>query len=121
MLVLSFAKNLRRWFGRGTKLLRFAVLLLGFSLAVNGKAAKDRAIRSRVAPVYPELAKRVKIAGIVKIEATVDAAGKVIDVKTTNGSSALSNAAEDAVRKWKFASGDGEAKVDVEVSFVLGQ
>jgi TonB family protein len=107
--------------GCGKKLLQVAVVLLGVLLAVPGRAAEERAIKSRVAPVYPELAKRMKITGTVKIEATVDAGGKVTAVKTMNGNHALATAAEDAVRKWKFATGDGEAKVNVEVSFVLGE
>ena len=118
MKVLLFAKNLPLGW---KKLLQGAVVFLGVSLALPGRAADERAIKSRVAPVYPELAKRMKIAGIVRVEATVDPEGRVTDVKTLNGSRALMNAAEDAVRKWKFTSGDGEAKVDVEVSFVLGQ
>jgi TonB family protein len=106
---------------RGRKLLPLSTVVLGISLALPGRAADERAIKSRVAPAYPELAKRMKISGIVKIEATVDAEGKVTDVKTLNGNRALSNAAEDAVRKWKFAPGGGEAKVDVDVTFALGQ
>jgi len=103
------------------RILRMAVVLLVVSLAVLCAAAEQRAIKSRVTPVYPELAKRMKIAGVVKIEATVDAEGKVTDVKTLNGSRVLSGAAEEAVRKWKFASGDGVANVDVDVTFVLNQ
>ncbi len=118
---LFCVKDWEVWRGCRKNLLRAAVVVLGVLLALPGRAAEERAIKLRVAPVYPELAKRMKITGIVKIEATVDAGGKVTDVKTINGNHALSTAAEDAVRKWKFASGDGEAKVDVEVSFVLGE
>jgi TonB family protein len=72
-----------------------------------------------VPPVYPELAKRMKIAGVVEIEAKVDADGKVSEVKTITGNRALAPAAEDAVRKWKFSSGSGEATVQVDVNFAL--
>ena len=61
----------------------------------------------------------MKIAGLVKIEATVDADGKVTDVKTINGNKILSGAAEDAVRKWKFAPGPGVATVEVGLNFSL--
>ena len=96
-----------------------AGLMLAATLAMPAHA-EERAIRSRVAPVYPEIAKRMRIAGAVKVEATVDAEGRVIDVKTVNGNRMLSPAAEDAVRKWKFVAGAGTSTVDVEVNFAMG-
>jgi TonB family protein len=90
-------------------------------MALPGSAASDRPVKSRVPPIYPELAKRMKIAGIVKVEATVDADGKVTGVKTLSGSTALQTAAEDAVRKWKFGPGDGTATVAVDVNFSMAQ
>jgi TonB family protein len=101
--------------------LHSAIFALMAGMALPGSAASDRAVKSKVAPVYPELAKRMKITGLVKVEATVDADGKVTAVKTLSGTSVLQPAAEDAVRKWKFASGDGTATVDVDVNFSMAQ
>jgi TonB family protein len=98
-----------------------AALALMVAMTLPAAAANDRAVKSKVPPVYPELAKRMKITGVVKVEATVDADGKVTGVKTLSGNSALTNAAEDAVRKWKFATGDGTATVDVAVTFAMAQ
>ena len=98
-----------------------AALALVLAFALPGRAADDRAVKSRVSPSYPELAKRMKIEGTVKMEATVDAAGKVTAVKTLSGSRALSPAAEEAVSKWKYAAGDGSSTVEVQVTFALGQ
>ena len=103
------------------KVLQAAALALTMAFAIEGRAADDRAIKSRVAPVCPELAKRMKITGIVKIEAKVDADGKVTDVKTLAGNHMLSLAAEDAVRKWRFVSGEGTAAVNLDINFELGQ
>lgn len=83
-------------------------------------AAEGRAVKSRVPPVYPEIAKRMRISGSVKLDVTVDAAGNVTDVKTVSGSHMLSPAAEDAVRKWKFEPGDGVATTSIEINFTLG-
>jgi TonB family protein len=107
--------------GRG-RAARFAqaaafVFMMVFTVAIAG--AEERAVKSRVAPVYPELAKRMKIMGVVKVEATVDADGKVTDAKALSGSHTLSPAAEDAVRKWKFVPGEGTATVNVEINFEL--
>jgi TonB family protein len=103
------------------RLFQAAALALVVSFAMPAKAADDRAVKTRVAPIYPEIARRMKIGGAVMIEATVDADGKVSSAKTIGGNRILAPAAEDAVRKWKFASGAGTAKVNVEVNFALGQ
>lgn len=81
--------------------------------------AEDRAVVQRFPPAYPELAKRMRITGVVKMSVTVDATGKVTDVKTVSGNSVLSNAAQEAVRKWKFEAGDGVATVEVSLNFAL--
>jgi TonB family protein len=105
---------------RRARILQAAVLVMTLAIASQCLAA-DRAIKSRVAPVYPELAKRMKITGVVKVEATVDADGKVLDVKPLAGNHMLSLAAEDGVRKWKFAPGEGTAAVPLDINFELGQ
>jgi TonB family protein len=102
-------------------LLQAAALALLVVLALPARAGDERAVRSRVSPVYPEIAKRMKISGEVKLEATVDAQGKVRDVKPVSGNHMLEVAAEDAVRQWRFEPGDGDATVIVAVTFTLVQ
>ena len=99
------------------KMVQAGALALVVSLAVSARAADERAVQSRVAPVYPEIAKRLKITGVVKVEVTVDAAGKVKDVKTVSGNRMLSVAAEEAVRGWKFAPGAGVSTVQIDINF----
>lgn len=108
-----------KWFA--VKPLQFAALALVVMLAIPARAADDRAVKSKVAPIYPEIAKRMRVAGAVDVEATVDAAGNVSDAKAVGGNRLLAPAAEDAVRKWKFESGSGTAKVKVEINFALSQ
>ena len=98
-----------------------ATLALLLSMALPAGASDDRAVKSRVSPIYPEIAKRMKIAGAVKLEAIVDAQGKVTDVKTISGNHMLAVAAEDAVRQWKFVPGSGNTSVNVEINFSAGQ
>jgi TonB family protein len=105
----------------GMRLFPVAALALLFAMALPVRAADDRPVKQRVAPIYPEIAKRMHVGGEVKLLATVDASGKVIEVKTLSGNHMLSMAAEDAVRKWKFESGSGESRVDVAVNFNTGQ
>jgi TonB family protein len=105
----------------GLRLIQAAALALVVMLAIPASAADLRAVKSRVPPVYPEIARRMRIEGEVRLEVTVDAEGKVTGVKTISGNHALSAAAEDAVRKWKFESGSGSATVDVTLTFALAQ
>jgi TonB family protein len=98
-----------------------AALVAVVGLAMHASAADERAIKTRVSPVYPEIAKRLRITGAVRVEAVVDPEGKVSDVKTVSGNHMLSSAAEDAVRKWKFAPGATVSTVDVDLNFALSQ
>jgi TonB family protein len=96
----------RQEYGRfGRACLQAAAAALILMVAATAHASTDRVVKSRVSASYPELAKRLKIDGVVKLEATVDADGKVTGVKTLSGSKALSQAAEDAVSKWTFVPG----------------
>jgi TonB family protein len=90
-------------------------------MAMHAATAGERAIKSRVQPVYPEIAKRLKIVGIVVMQASVDADGKVADVKALSGNSMLSAAAEDAVRKWRFIPAPEKTTESVTINFVLAQ
>jgi TonB family protein len=96
-------------------------LAMAFVFVLSGRAADERAVKSRVAPVYPEIAKRMRISGVVKLEVTVDPDGKVTDVKPVSGNGMLSQAAQDAVRKWRFAPGPAQTVVDLDLNFALAQ
>lgn len=105
----------------GLRLLQAVAMASLLALALPVRAGDDRPVKTRIAPVYPEIAKRMHITGEVRLQAVVDADGKVTDVKPVSGNQLLEVAAEDAVRQWKFAPGDGNATVDVEVNFTLNQ
>jgi len=96
-------------------------LALAFVFVLSSRAADERAVKSRVAPVYPEIAKRMRISGVVRLEVTVDAEGKVTDVKPLSGNGVLSQAAQDAVHKWRFAPGPAQSVVDVDLNFAPAQ
>jgi len=101
----------------GLRLLPAAAMALIAALAISAWAADARAVQSRVAPTYPEIAKRLRISGVVHLEVTVDPSGKVTDVKPVSGNHMLSPAAEEAVRRWKFVPGTGIATVPVDINF----
>ena len=55
-----------------------------------------------VDPVYPSVALAVKEEGTVTLEATIDEAGNVKDVKVIGSRPLLDKAAMEAVSKWRY-------------------
>ena len=80
-------------------------------------AHPDRKVASRIAPVYPELAKKMHIRGIVKVEAVVRPNGQVKTTRVLGGNPVLVDAAIDAVGKWKFEPAQGETTEIVQLTF----
>ncbi len=113
----SWCARMVRVLGRSVPV---SVMLVSLGLAMQVRA-EDRAVKLRVAPVYPEIAKRMRVTGMVKLDVTVDAAGKVTDVKAVSGINVLAEAAQEAVRKWRFAPGEGTSTESVNVDFNLNQ
>src|SRR5271154_3378737 len=84
--------------------LAVAAVFATLPLHAADEHASERSIKMRVAPTYPELAKRMHVSGVVRISATVAPDGSVTATKTMSGNHMLATAAEDAVHKWKFAA-----------------
>ena len=80
-------------------------------------SAELRRIVRKVAPFYPEIAKRMNLAGTVKVLAVVAPDGTVKSVQPMGGSPVLIQAAQDAVYKWKFAPASAESKEPLELHF----
>jgi TonB family protein len=98
-----------------------ALTLCGVAFTQAGMAQTEdhgarRAIE-KVAPVYPELAKRAHIQGAVKLEVVVRPNGSVKATTVLGGSPALIIAATDAVRRWKFEAARDETTEIVQVTF----
>jgi protein TonB len=83
----------------------------------SAPAASDRKVASRVAPTYPDLAKKMHIHGTVRVEAVVRPNGSVKSTRVLGGNPVLVDAALDAVGKWKFESGQNETTEVVQLAF----
>ena len=55
-----------------------------------------------VRPVYPPIAQSARVSGMVIVEATIGADGKVKDAKVLRSIPLLDQAAIDAVKQWQF-------------------
>jgi len=76
----------------------------------------DRKILKKVEAQYPSILKRRGIGGTVRLKVAIHADGTVKDVEVLGGNPALADAAEKAVRQWRFAAG-GESTITVAVTF----
>ena len=75
-----------------------------------------RKIVRRVAPQYPEAARRIGLGGTVKVVAVVASDGNVKKVEAVGGSPILVQAAESAIAQWKYVAG-AESRENVELHF----
>ena len=71
----------------------------------------------KVSPVYPELARRMSISGVVKVQVVVAPNGSVKSTKVVGGHPLLVNAATDAIKKWRFEAASEETTGIVEFKF----
>jgi TonB family protein len=76
-----------------------------------------RKTKTKVAPAYPPLARRMNITGTVRVLVVVSPGGVLKDTKVMGGNPLLINAAMDALRKWKFEPADSESTGTVEFKF----
>jgi TonB family protein len=104
-----------------TRAFAVGLLLIGGWAATNcnqawGQQELNRKVKSRVVPTYPDVAQRMRIAGVVRILVTVSPNGSVKDTRLMGGHPLLANAALDALKKWRFEPGPEEAGI-VEFRF----
>jgi TonB family protein len=108
-------KRIARWVGIGL------IAALAVIVASQTASAQDdgggRKVKQRVAPVYPELARKLNVSGTVKVEITVLPNGNVKNVKALGGHPVLIEAASDAARKWKFEPAHDETTTVVQFNF----
>lgn len=76
-----------------------------------------RKIKSKVVPVYPDIARKMNISGTVKVIVVVAPNGDLKSTRVVGGHPLLVNAAMDALKKWKFVSAPGESTGVIEFKF----
>src|SRR5277367_7175712 len=121
---LSFAIGvLTMRIGRATQLalvvITAANLLAGTAVLAQTATTSDtgRKIKTKVAPVYPELARRMSVVGKVKLEVVITPDGRVKSTRVIGGHPILVQACQDAVKDWKFVPAPEETTQVVEFDF----
>jgi TonB family protein len=109
---------------------RIAMLIVAAALSAGlfapnclaqAKGHAERKVVSQVAPFYPEIAKHMRVTGVVRIEVIVRANGRVKSTRVLGGSPVLIESATDAVFKWKFEAAPEESTEAVQITFELPQ
>ena len=94
------------------------MVLVSSSLAQTGTTDEGkRKVKSKTSPLYPELAKRMNVAGKVKIEVVITPDGHVKSTRVVGGHPLLVQACQDAVKEWKFVPAAEETTQIVEFDF----
>jgi protein TonB len=75
-----------------------------------GGDVKPARLISSAPPSYPALARTQHIAGDVRVDALIDATGRVTTMKVVSGPSLLHQAAMDALRRWKYEAATLDGK-----------
>src|SRR3984957_9267458 len=77
----------------------------------------QRRAKSKVQPVYAELARKMNISGTVKVQVVVAQNGSVKDAKVIGGHPVLANVALEAAKKWRFEPAAVETTGVVDFKF----
>ena len=96
----------------------------GPSMVSSGVMAGN--VLTKVAPKYPDAAKRAKIQGAVVLEAVIGKDGTVENLQVVSGPEELAPSAIEAVRQWTYKpfllNGDPvEVKTDITVTYSLAK
>jgi TonB family protein len=105
----------RQW--RHLRALACVLVLIFPYLYGQDSPANARAVITKVQPQYPALAQRTSIKGSVRLEVVVEPDGSVKSLNTKGGHPVLAQAAQDAIRQWKWQAASHETLESVEVRF----
>lgn len=92
-------------------------LIPGVSNSFAQQTSTERKVVSKVVPDYPQMARALKLAGVVRVDVVVSPNGSVKSLQVKGGHPVLAMAAAEAVRKWKWVPAKAESTEPVTVRF----
>src|SRR5262245_14471614 len=96
--------------GRRAALLLLVLALLSIQLVAVGDERNIEALAiRRVQPTYPPLAQKQRIEGVVVVQLSVGANGKVNNAEFLRGNNIFKAVSIEAARRWEFKVPNGEA------------
>lgn len=100
----------RRFAGRLLQFLMASLLIVAYAAADTRKPVVNPD------PEYPEIARRMNISGVVKVEILIGADGTIKSAKVLGGHPVLADAVQRALKKWKYAPGP-ETTIQLDFKF----
>lgn len=114
-------RRVRGWLGAGVMTLAMGTQG-GISFCQTppacGQSQKVRLVKTKWPAVYPEVARRLNIVGIVKVEVVVAPNGQVKEATAIGGNPVPVPAALDAMKQWEFEPAKEETTEVVRLTFV---
>ncbi len=121
---IGTARNTSIWVARVLLALTLVVAIGTHARPVSAGAQLDsksdeltRKPKTKVSPVYPDVARRMSITGTVRLVVVVAPNGAVKSAKPLGGHPVLVNAAMDAMKQWRFEPASAESSGVVEFKF----
>ena len=100
-----------------------AIICLVFSFAnflpcsAEGPETGNRKLIEKSNPVYPALARKNGLTGIVKLRVMISADGRVKDLEVLGGNPLFIGSATNSVKTWKWAPADHATSEVIELEF----
>ncbi len=100
------------------RILGGALVAMALSLGVANLRAQDsRKVLSNPVPVYPDVAKRMRLTGTVKVQIVIGTDGRIKEKNFIGGHPVLVSAVEETLKNWKYAPASGETTTQLEFNF----
>lgn len=95
-----------------------ALFAVAMSLAaVSLPAQESRKAVANPTPPYPEIAKRMHLAGVVKVQVVIGTDGRIKEVKVIGGHPVLVDAVQETLKSWKYAPASSDTTTSLEFNF----
>src|SRR6266446_6258790 len=87
------------------------------SFAQDEQTASARKVVTKVAPVYPQMARSLNLSGTVRLEVLVESGGNIKSVQVKGGNPLLVQSVQSAVQGWKWEKADHDTTERLEFHF----
>jgi TonB family protein len=95
-----------------------ALLAMALTLGVTNLQAQDsRKVLANPVPNYPDVAKRLRLVGVVKVQVVIGPDGKIKETNFIGGHPILVSAVEETLKEWKYAPASGETTAQLVFNF----